>query len=313
MLKDLLANDDAYSAGVALITHRGEPVDFGMVGQTSFFPESVPITGTTLFDLASLTKVFVAVTALSLGPSIVDEPVRGDIRVSHLLTHTSGLPAVLPLPDLPDVAARRAAVANAPLSAQPGEHFEYSCTGFMALGFFLEERLGKPLPELVRERVIEPLGLADTGYHPDPARVFAATEVQPGRGLVSGIVHDESSWSLGGGAGNAGIFGTAQDVARLGQWLLGQEFMTRDHLPAGLDPGFGHGYGVRVGDPAFMGPLSSPECFGHTGFTGTSLVVDRRRELVVVLLTNRVHPSRDRSGVAALRLAVATHALQLTH
>jgi len=129
-------------------------------------------------------------------------------------------------------------------------------------------------------------------------------------------VHDENSWSLGGIAGNAGIFGTAGDVARFGEMLRGNAVapilgadmlaeMTRDQLPARIDPGFRHGLGVRIADPNSMGVLASDGAFGHTGFTGTSLVVDPRRELVVVLLTNRVHPSRDRSDISALRVDVA--------
>jgi CubicO group peptidase (beta-lactamase class C family) len=183
----------------------------------------------------------------------------------------------------------------------------------------------------VRERVCAPLGLTQTGYTPPAGRRhrIAATEYQPqwGRGLVRGQVHDENSWSLGGTGGNAGIFGTAHELARFGEMLRGGGSldgvrvlaadtvaeMTRDQLPPGLDPGFRHGLGVRIADPQSMGVLAADGAFGHTGFTGTSLVVDVPRRLVVVLLTNRVHPSRDWSDVGELRRAVAHHASRETY
>lgn len=115
--------------------------------------------------------------------------------------------------------------------------------------------------------------------------------------------------------GNAGIFSTAADLARFGETLRrGGEWegtrilqdatvaeMSRDQLPAGIDPGFRHGLGFRIGDPTFMGALAATGAVGHTGFTGTSLVIDATRRLVVVLLTNRVHPSREWSDIAGMR------------
>jgi CubicO group peptidase (beta-lactamase class C family) len=210
-----------------------------------------------------------------------------------------------------------------PLVSSPGTSFEYSCVGFLVAGLLAESVTGRGLAELVRDRVCAPLGFVDTGYLPRPDQVLrcATTEWQPeiGRGLVQGQVHDENSWSMGGTGGNAGVFGTAPELARFGEMLrrygtldgvrvLTEQTvveMTRDQLPPGVDPGFRHGLGVRIADPAFMGPLADSGAFGHTGFTGTSLVVDRGRELVVVLLTNRVHPNRGWSDVAPVRRAVA--------
>ena len=336
----------AYSGAVAIIRRGGERVASAAVGQTARFADTAgtpapaalrrPVTEDTIFDLASITKLFVATVALSLVeegtlgldepvaswlPSFRTEPARRLVTLRQLLTHTSGLPALMRLwTDWPDPAARARAVLREPLINEPGAAFEYSCVGFIVVGLLAARVTGQPLPLLVRVRVTEPLGLTDTGYLPgaDVLDRVASTEYQPevGRGMVRGSVHDENSWSLGGIAGNAGIFGTAGDVARFGEMLRGNAVapilgadmlaeMTRDQLPARIDPGFRHGLGVRIADPNSMGVLASDGAFGHTGFTGTSLVVDPRREIVVVLLTNRVHPSRDRSDISALRVDVA--------
>jgi CubicO group peptidase (beta-lactamase class C family) len=337
-----------YSGAVAVIQHRGQVEQFATAGHTAAYADTSgtpvsaellgQVTGNTLFDLASITKLFVTTTVLSLVEQDIlalDEPVaswlpsfadgdRAKVTLRRLLTHTSGLPALLSLwTDWPDRPARATALLNAPLVHPPGTAFEYSCVGFLVIGLLAEQVTGRGLADLVRERVCAPLGLVDTGYLPDAGRLsrIAATEYQPGvgRGLVRGQVHDENSWSMGGTGGNAGIFGTAGELARFGEMLrcygaldgvrvLSEETvdeMTRDQLPAGIDPGFRHGLGVRLDDPGFMGALAGSGAFGHTGFTGTSLVVDRTRELVVVLLTNRVHPSREWSDVAPLRRDVA--------
>ncbi len=314
----LLAHSGGYSAAAAVVVHRGETVASAVTGQTAF-SHGFPVTPATLFDLASLTKMFVTVAALRVGPSTVDldEPVARwlpslkageQITPRQLLTHTSGLPPVIDLVSLPDKESRLAALFDTPLSTAP---FDYSCVGFIVLGLLLERATGTGLASLVHEEVIAPLGLCSTGYLPDEAHAFAATEYQPtlGRGLVSGIVHDETAWSLGGVAGNAGIFGTVSELARFGEALRARELlpenvmaeMTRDQLPAHVDPGFRHGLGVRLNAP-FMGPLKG---FGHTGFTGTSLVVSEEHELTIALLTNRVHPHRDLSDVSQLRIDVA--------
>lgn len=292
----------------------------------------------TIFDVASITKLFTATVLMTLvedGLLALDDPIaehlptfaaedRRAVTLRRLLSHTSGLPDLLRLwNDWPSPATRRRAVVEVPLKDRPGTTFEYSCIGYIVAGFLAEQVSGGTLSELVQERICQPLGLADTGYCPSVDRIArtAATEFQPneGRGMVRGSVHDENSWSLGGTAGNAGIFSTAADLTRFGETLRrGGEMegtrilrdatvseMFRDQLPEGIDPGFRHGLGFRIGDPKFMGALAASGAVGHTGFTGTSLVIDASRGLVVVLLTNRVHPSRNWSDIAAVRRRVA--------
>lgn len=292
----------------------------------------------TVFDVASLTKLFTTIVLMTLveeGRLSLHEPIarhlptfseqgRRALTLRHLLTHTSGLPALIRLwTDWPDRASRRRAVLEAPLERPPGTAFVYSDVGYLVAGFLAEAVTGKSLSLLVGERICAPLGLPDTCYRPGHDRAIraAATEHQPaiGRGMVRGKVHDENSWSLGGAVGHAGLFSTARDLARLGEALrlggaidgvsilseAGVAEMFRDQLPRHIEPGFRQGLGFRIGDPTFMGTLAAAPAVGHTGFTGTSLVIERARGLVVVLLTNRVHPSRTWSDIGSMRRRVA--------
>jgi CubicO group peptidase (beta-lactamase class C family) len=246
-----------------------------------------------------------------------------------LLSHTSGLPDGISLSGKPTVAARRAAVPATPLTAGavPGRTFRYADTNMLVLGQLLEKLSGRPLDALVRDGVTGPLGMRDTGFTPLsrlPADRLVATDVHRARG----VVHDPNALALGGVAGHAGLFGTAADIAVLGQALLdGGQYRGRRILAAetvrrmlvnvdkGLPaidnpahrPGWSssHGYGLKLDQPWFMGRLSSPQTFGHTGFTGTSFLVDPRRRLVLVLLTNAAHPDWRRSTVDRARVAVA--------
>jgi DNA-binding MurR/RpiR family transcriptional regulator/CubicO group peptidase (beta-lactamase class C family) len=337
-----------YAGAVGLVMRDGVVLSEAAVGHAlryadghgSALPEEeqVGMRADTIFDLASLTKLFTTTVLLTLvdaGSIELDAPIhpylptfasgiRRSVSLRHLLTHTSGLPALLNLwTDWPDAEARKAAILGAPLERSPGAALSYSDVGFIVAGLLAEAVAGRPLAELVAERVCRPLGMTDTGFLPAPAswERIAATEDETyaGRGMLRGSVHDENAWSLGGAVGHAGVFGTARDVARLGEALrLGGildgtrilrdetvEEMLRDQLPDWMDPGFRQGLGVRIADPVFMGPLSGPRTAGHTGFTGASMVIDRDGGRVVVLLTNRVHPSRTWSDVGVMRRRVA--------
>jgi DNA-binding MurR/RpiR family transcriptional regulator/CubicO group peptidase (beta-lactamase class C family) len=329
-------------------------VDAGIAGHALRYADSagdelvpedrVAVKLDTIFDLASLTKLFTTVTALTLvddGALSLDAPIhpwlptfasgpRRSVSLRHLLTHTSGLPALLNLwTDHTSLEARREAVLRAPLERAVGGSHVYSDLGFITVGWLLESVTGRSLTALVEERICRPLGLSDTGFLPGPERIgrIAATEDESyaGRGMLRGAVHDENAWSLGGAVGHAGIFSTASDLARLAELLRcgGEldrvrllreptvEAMLSDQLPDWIDPGFRQGLGVRLADPAAMGVLSGPRTAGHTGFTGTSVVIDRAGGRVVVLLTNRVHPSRTWSDVGIMRRRVAAIAAGL--
>ncbi|MET9294280.1 serine hydrolase domain-containing protein [Streptomyces sp. NPDC003077] len=287
-----------------------------------------PVRVGTVFDLASLTKLFTAIAAVQQverGALDLDAEVARwlpafapGITVRRLLTHTSGLRAELPFysRQREGRAARLAllwAEAAAP-STPPGGPYRYSDLNLIALQLVLEDLTGRRLDVLVRDGITGPLALAGTSYGPLSPAGVAATEDQrrpwakADRGLLRGEVHDENAWALGGVAGHAGLFSTAQDLAVLCRTLLngGAYGTARILRPASvaalLDP---PGLGFVVDQPYFMGALAGRGAAGHTGFTGTSLVVDRATDTFLVLLANTVHPRR-RDGGSAPRAAAAT-------
>lgn len=326
------------SAAVATISVGGTTVASAAVGElvrytdTSFTlaQDRPPVQQDSIFDLASISKLFTTSVIMSLveeGRLDLDAPVatwlpehygdRTQITLRHLLTHRAGLQPTrrvdLELPS-GDTATRMEAVLSTPITTEVGGPYLYTDVGMVTVGRIAELAGNATLDVLVRDRVTAKLGLDDTGYGPVAAvERVAATEWKPERhGVVRGEVHDETSYGLGGVAGHAGVFSTATDLVRFGEALrLGQlpltAEMTRDQGVEGA--AFRHGLGVRIGDPAIVGPLTG--AYGHSGFTGTSLVVDPAHELTVVLLTNAVHPVRGRDGIRNLRHAVATEALRL--
>ncbi|MFE0102219.1 serine hydrolase domain-containing protein [Streptomyces sp. NPDC059009] len=272
-----------------------------------------PMRTGTPFDLASLTKLFTTVAAVqqlergalrldACAAAYVPEltaAARHGITVRHLLTHTSGLRPELPLYACPDAPARTAALrAEAPLT-EPGGTYVYSDLNLLLLQQVLERITGRTLDVLVRDGITRPLGMTATafGRRPDAA----ATEDQrtpwakADRGPLRGEVHDENAWALGGVAGHAGLFSTARDLAVFCRTLLcggsygRARILGADHVELMLAaPGLGFG----VDQEWFMGELAGRGAAGHTGFTGTSLVLDRATDTFLVLLANTVHPRR---------------------
>lgn len=326
---------EATPAADAVIARDGEVIATARAGSPYLFdtdgqllPDTEQIGPDTVFDLASLTKIVVTVTALTLvrqGVLDLDDPVvahlpefdddgeRSSVTVRHLLTHTSGLPPIFPHWELVAQRSDRVTeVLSVPLIAQPGSVQAYSCVGYQTLGLILERRTGAELPELVASLVTEPSSMTETSYVPRHPDRCAPTEYQdvPARGLVRGQVHDEAAWVLGG-AGNAGLFGTAADVLRFTEAIRTatgpvdeqiREWMSTDQLPEQLreHAAYGQAFGMRVGDASFMG-ADADGLIGHTGYTGTSLVIDPVRGLSVVVLTNRVHSHREAFTVQGLR------------
>ncbi|MFF2651937.1 serine hydrolase domain-containing protein [Streptomyces sp. NPDC058045] len=287
-----------------------------------------PMRPGTPFDLASLTKLFTAITAvqqLERGTLGIDAPVgaylpdfhaadRHRVTVRQLLTHTSGLPPEIPLYELPTPADRLAALRAQEPVGPPGVHL-YSDLNPLLLQHLLERLTRRPLDVLVREGITRPLGMTATGFGRRPGAAATEDQRRPwakvDRGLLRGEVHDENAWALGGVAGHAGLFSTAGDLAVLCRTLLSggaygtARILGTDFTELLLRP---PGLGFLVDQPWFMGELAGRGAAGHTGFTGTSLVLDRATDTFLVLLANTVHPRRPEGGASSEpRARAATH------
>ena len=341
-------SDPVYPGAVALAVHDGVIVAHDAVGYalrylndtpTDIPPDQwIPMRRNTIFDLASMTKLFTSIAAVQLiedGQIALDAPVaryipafaangKSDITMLNLLTHTSGLPPD-PQPRLcayPTREEQWAAVYAVAPATPPNEAFLYSDMNMMTLGKVIETVTGQSLDRVIAQSITEPLRMSETMFNP-PASLkprIAAEEYQPwtGRGIVWGSVHDENAYCVGGVSGHAGVFSTANDLAVLAQTLLngGQYKGTRileeqsvrtlftDYNQA--FPTHAHGLGFELDQRRYMGALSSPVTAGHTGFAGTSIVIDPIAHSFMILLTNRVHPSRTWGADNPPRAAVAT-------
>ncbi|MFI8303127.1 serine hydrolase domain-containing protein [Streptomyces sp. NPDC085927] len=288
--------------------------------------DRVPMTVDTPFDLASLTKLFTSVAAVQqiergtlgidarVGAYLPDFPaaVRHGITVRQLLTHTSGLRPELPLYDCADDAERLARLrAEQPIGV-PGTYC-YSDLNMLLLQHLLERLTGRTLDTLVRDGITRPLDMTATGFGPCPGAAATEDQRRPrakaDRGMLRGEVHDENAWALGGVAGHAGLFSTGPDLAVFCRTLLaggsygparilGPDFVDLLLTPPGL--------GFALDQPWFMGELAGRGAAGHTGFTGTSLVLDRATDTYLVLLANTAHPRRPRAPDNTPRAQAAT-------
>jgi CubicO group peptidase (beta-lactamase class C family) len=318
-----------YSAAVVRIELGGRVVHERAFGRTRDDGPALPCAVDTRFDLASLTKVFVATVALhdvARGNLALDAPLtalvpewretaHAPIALRQILAHDAGFKSGADYRVLLDKDVEAFALAE-PLAATPGERVIYSDLGFIALGAVLARRAGVALATHVLG-VLRAFGARATAYRPRGAerRQIPATETDAWRGSVQGAVHDEKAWLAGGVAGHAGLFGDARDAALLGEWYLGALRGRPTPLDRGLaraalneqafDPVLrrGLGWALKTSDENSSGALLSRASFGHTGFTGTSIWVDPERDLSVVLLTNAVH--HGRVDLRPLRSAVA--------
>ncbi|HWB11748.1 MAG TPA: serine hydrolase domain-containing protein [Pirellulales bacterium] len=304
---------------VVLIARHGKVVFLRAYGHRDREPMESPMTTDTLFDLASLTKPIATATSVALlveqGKLALDQPVakhlpefaqngKESITIRHLLTHQGGLIAdndIHDYADGPEKAIERT-LATTPRAA-PGETFVYSDVGFIALGELVRRVSGQALDRFAAEHIFQPLGLAETGYLPaeELCRRAAPTEKRDGR-WMQGEVHDPRAFALGGVAGHAGLFSTAEELAVYAQMLLdgGQlggvrllkpETVAEMTTPQKVRGGWrALGWDMRTGYSSNRGSNFSDRAFGHGGFTGTSLWIDPELDLTVIFLSNRVHP-----------------------
>jgi CubicO group peptidase (beta-lactamase class C family) len=318
----------AFPAAVIEVGTTTRPLWSYAAGHLTFDPGAASASAETIFDLASLTKVLSTTPLLmqmvERGQIGLDDPValhvphwsqadRADVTIRDLLSHSSGLPAWKPLFQEHRTAETfERAICAIPLDYTPRTAAVYSDLGFMLLGFII----GRSASLDLRFRsLLASVGTSDIGFHP-PAGWrprIAPTEDDPWRQrTLVGEVHDENAWALGGAAGHAGLFGTAASVGDHARHLLqvldGRigmvsrstllEFVTK----RGEIPGSSRALGWDTALPtSSCGSRMSMRAFGHTGFTGTSLWIDPDRGIYVVLLTNRVHPTRSNDAIRGVR------------
>lgn len=323
--------DHAFPGGVLLVG-QGEKVlfrrSYGRLGPTESEPA---VNEQTRFDIASLTKplvvAMIALRALEAGKlclwdklgTFVDAPEdKRGITIRQLLTHTAGFPGGFHLWRMTgDSSLATELLLGARLIAPPGTRVQYCCAGFLLLGQLLECLYGQSLSELATQEVFWPLRMTRTGYRPDGDNI-APTERQADGTLLRGVVHDENARFLGGVAGNAGVFSTADDLALFLQMLAaegrlpgGTRYLSAPTVRLAMTnqtPELGHarglGFDLPAYDDGYTGDLFPRETVGHTGFTGASLTLDPTDGLYVVLLSNRVCPSRENSSIYRVRRLV---------
>ncbi|MFJ5137827.1 serine hydrolase [Streptomyces sp. NPDC088707] len=301
--------------------------------------EQVPMTEDTVFDLASVSKLFTSILAvqqiergaLELGARVTAYlPEFGgggkqDVTVRQLLTHTSGFRAWIPLYKAPTREGKLRLIWDEAPANPPGSTYLYSDLNLITLQLVLEKITGLGLDVLLHDEITAPLGMHRTRFNPPLSwrpGIAATEDARPpwsglDRGMVRGEVHDENAHSLGGVAGHAGIFSRAWDLAILARTLLNGGAYGRARIlsPASVQlmftdfntafPGDEHGLGFELYQHWYMGAMATPRTAGHTGFTGTSLVLDPTTDAFLIVLGNSVHPVRSWRSGSAPRVAAA--------
>ncbi|MFE7002287.1 serine hydrolase [Streptomyces griseus] len=293
----------------------------------------------TVFDLASISKLFtslLAVQQIERGALELEAAVasylpdfagggKQDITVRHLLTHTSGFRSWIPLYEEPTREGKLRMLWEEVPASTPGTAYLYSDLNLISLQLILEKITGRPLDVLLRDEITAPLGMHRTRYNPPASwkpKIAATEDARPpwsglDRGLVWGEVHDENAYGFGGVAGHAGVFSCAWDLAVLARTLLNGGVYGRSRVLSeeSVDllftdfntafPGDEHGLGFELYQHWYMGAMATPRSAGHTGFTGTSLVLDPSTDTFLIVLGNSVHPVRGWRSGSAPRVAAA--------
>ena len=334
-----------FPGAVLLVRRQGTIYYHHAVGFTSSLPSKVPTSLSTVYDLASLTKPLATATSLlclvqegrlaldqeiqSVLPELEGRPI-GQATIRDLLCHRSGLPGWRPLYEkvilhdgkLPNEVGVEGCrniileqIAQEQLEYQPRSKSIYSDLGFMLLGFAIEAVSRKSLNQYCAERIFTPLNVGALSYDNgvSSSSDIAPTEQGSWRGkMLQGEVHDENAFALGGTAGHAGLFGTAEAVSVMTKtWLdsylgrstflaqdLVRQFVSRPEKPS--DSSWALGWDTPS-SPSSSGSHFSSSAFGHLGFSGTSIWIDPEVELEVILLTNRVHPTRENNKIRQFR------------
>ena len=326
-------HDGNIPGAVLVVGHNGRVIYRKAYGNRALEPRREPMTLETIFDLASLTKVVATTTAVmklvEQGKVRLNDPVakylpefaqngKEDITVRQLLTHYSGLAPDLDLKTIWDGKEKAYQMAFAEMpEAPPGSRFSYSDVNFIVLGALVERVSGETLDEYCERRIFAPLKMMHTRFTPPAAwrPKIAPTQYDENEHMLRGVVHDPTARRMGGVAGHAGLFSTADDLATLSQALLNGgggvlsapsvEKMTRPEQPPSAPVLRGFGWDIDSPFSSNRGDLLPVGSYGHTGFTGTSMWIDPTTQTYIILLTNAVHP-RGKENAIALRSKVAT-------
>lgn len=330
---DRALRDSAFPGAIAVVGRRSGIITQYAVGRIDWAADAPAPNQHTMWDMASLTKVVGLTSGLmqlvAAGKIDLDAPVqkylpswtgpnKQRVLVRHLSTHTSGLPAFKAYDAIthdPDSLAKL--MFATPLDTLPGAKMVYSDIGAYMLGRIVEEVTGQSLDQYLHDHVFEPAGMHESMFRP-PFSLFpriAPTEYDSTQRhrLVRGMVHDERAYYLGGVSAHAGLFSSAHDVARFTQMLLNKGVIDGKRvLPASAIAQFTK---RQVADRALgwqkpdgsnsAGHRMSEEAFGHTGFTGTSIWVDPAHDVYIVLLSNRVNPTRANNRIGRVRVQLA--------
>jgi CubicO group peptidase (beta-lactamase class C family) len=331
-----------FPGAVWRVERGGDSLSEGFAGHAEKVPGKREMTARTMFDLASLTKPVCTGTLLlrmrQEGLMSLDQPVasylpefsggrRDQVRVSQVMSHSSGLPSGLGLKELcasPAEVLDR--ICGAEMAYPPGTGTLYSDVGFILLGILLERISGEPLDQLLQTEVLGPLGLGRTMFRPGPGLrgEIAATQDSPSRGRVLvGEVHDGNAHFMGGVSGHAGLFSCMHDLTKYCRMLLGtgNGFLSREAIDDATriwsDDGenaYGLSWFKRKSPLDLASGFGSKRAYYHTGYTGTSILIDPGLELFAILLTNRVHPDRNAERIPEMSLTRRRfHELALGH
>jgi uncharacterized protein YbbC (DUF1343 family)/CubicO group peptidase (beta-lactamase class C family) len=326
-------HDGNIPGAVLLVGHNGHVIYRKAYGNRALEPRREPMTLDTIFDLASLTKVIATTTAVmqlvEQGKVRLNDPVakylpefaqngKDDVTVRQLLIHYSGMSPDLDLktPWEGKETAYRMAFSQTP-DDPPGSRFSYSDINFIVLGALVERISGESLDEYCERHIFLPLKMTHTRFLPPAAwrAKIAPTQYDENEHMLRGVVHDPTARRMGGVAGHAGLFSTADDLAKFAQALLNGgggilspltvEKMTQPEQPPSAPVLRGFGWDIDSPFSSNRGDLLPVGSYGHTGFTGTSMWIDPTTQTYIILLTNAVHP-RGKGTAIALRSKVAT-------
>lgn len=300
-------------------------INIGAIGYKSLVPDKEILSSDTMYDIASLTKILVTVTLIS---KLIDNRIINiydkvnkylpyfkfdDIRVYDLLTHTSGLPADFKDKSIITKEEMRYKIYSIDKEYETGSKVVYSDIGYIILGDVISKIYNKPLDIVAIEEIFIPLEMYNTSYNPKDKDKCAPTEITKERGIIKGIVHDEKAYSLGGVAGHAGVFTDVKDLSNFVTMVLNngmfnnKRFLSREIIDTWFTPfvydercEWYRSFCYIVGNNDIVIEQGN-NIISFNGFTGPSISIDRDNNLGIILLTNRVHPSRDNKIISQER------------